>query len=182
MELRDGDWRARQQLASGGGGVAQAKEDGGMEVVEAAEEEEEEEDGRLEGTAAYLSPELVQGVATRPTIASDCWAFGCTLYQSLCGRPPLWAETQQEVMRRIVKFDGLDEEKYPEGVTEEAKELIRSLLVVEVESRLGSGVDGIDEVRRHVFFEGAGVAVTAESGGNGGGGAGADHDERRGAL
>ena len=127
----------------------------------------------MEGTAAYLSPELVQGVATRPTIASDCWAFGCTLYQSLCGRPPLWAETQQEVMRRIVKFDGLDEEKYPEGVTEDAKELIRSLLVVEVESRLGSGVDGIDEVRRHVFFEGAGVAVAAESGGNGGGGAGA---------
>ena len=31
MELRDGDWRARQQLASGGvGGVAQAKEEGGM--------------------------------------------------------------------------------------------------------------------------------------------------------
>ena len=61
------------------------------------------DDGRLEGTAAYLSPELIRG--GRPSVASDAWAFGCTLYQSLCGKPPLWAETPAEVMQRIVKFE-----------------------------------------------------------------------------
>lgn len=56
-----------------------------MEVdVEGAGEGEEEEgvdltDSRLEGTALYMSPELVRG--GQPTEASDLWAFGCTLYQ-----------------------------------------------------------------------------------------------------
>ena len=45
----------------------------------------------------YLSPELVGGAA--PSVASDCWALGCTLYHALCGRPPVWADSQAEVMK-----------------------------------------------------------------------------------
>jgi len=62
------------------------------EEEQGEEEEGEEEDSRLEGTAAYLSPELVHG--SPPTVSSDCWALGCVIYQCFCGKPPLWAETQ----------------------------------------------------------------------------------------
>ena len=40
----------------------------------------------------------------------------CTLYYALCGKPPLWAETQTEVMRRIIRFDAVEEATYPEQV------------------------------------------------------------------
>jgi hypothetical protein len=52
----------------------------------------------LEGTAAYLAPEVVRGGAT--SVLSDCWALGCVVYQCLTGRPPVWAETQEEVRHR----------------------------------------------------------------------------------
>ena len=124
LELRDGDWRAKRQATAapagtegaqggGGGGAAEGKpleaaaepmeqeegepmeEEEGEPMEEEGQEEEQEEDTRLEGTALYLSPELVRG--GRPTVASDCWALGCTLYQALCGKPPLWADSDAEV-------------------------------------------------------------------------------------
>jgi serine/threonine protein kinase len=52
--------------------------------------------GTLEGTTAYLSPEVIRGGAST-SVASDCWALGCVVYQCLAGRPPLWAETQSAV-------------------------------------------------------------------------------------
>lgn len=72
--LRDGDWRAaapadaaggRPGGGSGGGGVLDAES---LRAVT-------EEDGRLEGTTAYLAPELV--LESRASVASDCWALGC---------------------------------------------------------------------------------------------------------
>ena len=113
LNLRDGDWRARD----GGKLRLAAPHDGSMDVdVPVGEAEEDDGDGeycdpadradaRLEGTAAYLAPELVKGEA--PSVASDGWAYGCTLYQALAGRPPLWADTQAEMFRRIVRFEPL---------------------------------------------------------------------------
>ena len=96
-ELRDGDWRARKiaedaaaAAASGAAASVAAdahpadKPDAGDKPEQAPEAEEAVGgDSRLEGTAAYLAPEIVAG--GRPSIASDAWAFGCTLYQArLC--------------------------------------------------------------------------------------------------
>jgi serine/threonine-protein kinase len=47
--------------------------------------------GALMGTAAYLSPEQVEG---RPATAqSDLYALGCLMYAALCGSPPYEADT-----------------------------------------------------------------------------------------
>ena len=48
------------------------------------ENAEEEEDIRVEGTTAYLPPEVVVGAF--PTSAADAWALGCVMYQCLSGR------------------------------------------------------------------------------------------------
>ena len=56
----------------------------------------------MEGTALYLAPELAAGGAS--SVAGDCWALGCVLYQCLVGRPPVMADTQSEAAARIVQF------------------------------------------------------------------------------
>ena len=172
-QLRDGDWRARKasDVASGdlseddtrdGGAsgirLAQVSAPHGLAgeamVEEEAEEEEEEEekgadvsDGRLEGTAAYLSPELVRG--GQPTEASDLWALGCTMYQALCGKPPVWAESQEEIMRKIVRFEQMATDRFPESLPTSARGLIAALMQPQAEARLV-----LPSVQLHPFFDG----------------------------
>jgi serine/threonine protein kinase len=49
-------------------------------------------DGRLLGTAKYMSPEQAQGQKARP--ASDVYALGVMLYEAITGRLPFASETQ----------------------------------------------------------------------------------------
>lgn len=94
-----------------------------------------EPDTRIEGTAAYLAPELVIG-SSAPSPASDCWAFGCLLYQCLAGRPPIWAETDTETVAAVVTFAPTDD-KFPAEFPAEAKLLVASLLTAAPELRTG---------------------------------------------
>ena len=64
--------------------------------------QEVEEDERMEGTALYLAPELAAGGVS--SVAGDCWALGCVLYQCLVGRPPVEAHTHSDAPARIVHF------------------------------------------------------------------------------
>ena len=45
----------------------------------------------FEGTTVYLSPEVVARIGSGPTVLSDAWAFGMTMYFVLVGRLPGWA-------------------------------------------------------------------------------------------
>jgi serine/threonine protein kinase len=79
-DLRDGDWKAKTVQES----TAESMVDGGV-MVELNEEgngNDEIEDGediRVEGTTAYLPPEVVLGAY--PTTAADSWALGCVMFQ-----------------------------------------------------------------------------------------------------
>jgi len=96
QQLRDGDWRENKNKLEDKLDIDACDE--GKE-----EEEEEDDDKRIEGTTAYLPPEVVAGGV--PTTAADVWAFGCVLYQCLSGRPPILEENETLTMRKIVTFD-----------------------------------------------------------------------------
>ena len=96
------------------------------------------DDNRIEGTTAYLPPEVVLGGF--PTVAADAWALGCVAYQCLTGRPPLLEADDGATRNRIVRFD-MDQmqsssspedllftDKHAAGVTNEARDMILSLL------------------------------------------------------
>ncbi len=87
-ELRDGNWRvagdARLSSADSGQSLSSNWED----------------DNRIEGTTAYLPPEVAIGGT--PTPAADSWALGCVLYQCLSGKPPIIGDTDEQTVRRIV--------------------------------------------------------------------------------
>jgi serine/threonine protein kinase len=126
-ELRDGDWKEK---------VAKTEvDDEEMEEVES--QEMAEEDHRIEGTTAYLPPEVVLGQI--PTTAADAWALGCVMYQCLSGRPPLLENDDHATKHKIVTFymedvrdnvasDPLFCDAHSSDITPEARQLIRKLL------------------------------------------------------
>ncbi len=67
-------------------------------IAAAAGESGLTEEGLVVGTAAYMSPEQVQGMPVRPE--SDIYSLGCVLYEAATGRPPFTGQSAQEVMRK----------------------------------------------------------------------------------
>jgi serine/threonine-protein kinase len=55
--------------------------------------------GALFGTPAYMSPEQCRGDVEKIGPAVDVYAFGCMLYEMLCGRLPFVAPVPQQMVR-----------------------------------------------------------------------------------
>jgi len=104
--LRDGDWRPKEATGAKGG----REGEGGQEAGEGWEDGEE--DTRVEGTVAYLAPEVVRG-ESRPSYLGDAWALGCVAYFVLRGRPPFFAEGDTDLKRAIVAFAEVTESAPP---------------------------------------------------------------------
>ncbi|WLF81399.1 rim15, signal transduction response regulator [Lodderomyces elongisporus] len=104
------------------------------------------------GTPDYLAPETIQGVGQSE--ASDWWSIGCILFEFLYGYPPFHAETPQEVFDNIlsgkIDWPNLSPEEDMEFCTPEGKDLIKQLLTLDPEKRLGS--NGAEEIKNHAFF------------------------------
>jgi Tol biopolymer transport system component len=59
------------------------------------------ESGRILGTVAYMSPEQARG---RPVDErTDVWAFGCVLYEMLCGRRAFGGEDIADTISRVLQ-------------------------------------------------------------------------------
>jgi serine/threonine protein kinase/Tol biopolymer transport system component len=56
--------------------------------------------GLILGTPAYMSPEQARGQRTDKR--TDIWAFGCVLYEMLCGRGPFTRETMTDTLAAIL--------------------------------------------------------------------------------
>jgi eukaryotic-like serine/threonine-protein kinase len=57
--------------------------------------------GIIVGTAAYMSPEQARG--QRVDAQTDIWAFGCVLYEMLCGRAAFGGATLTDTMAAVIK-------------------------------------------------------------------------------
>ena len=95
--------------------------------------------GAICGTPSYLAPEIIAG--QRYTPAVDCWAAGVCLYILLSGVVPFnWTDRPGADLREL--FDRISAGSFSvdgpewEGVSDGAKNLVRSLMCVDVSSRL----------------------------------------------
>ncbi|GJP86527.1 hypothetical protein CLOP_g16542, partial [Closterium sp. NIES-67] len=77
------------------------------------------------GTPLYLAPETLDGVWSPQ---ADVWAAGVVSYAALCGVPPFWAETNEGIFRAIRSEPLRFASAAWLGVSEAAKDLVRSML------------------------------------------------------
>lgn len=86
------------------------------------------------GSITYTAPEVLKRSVAYDT-SCDLWSLGVLIYVVLCGKPPFWG-SQQNICNRILHAS------YPmsgspwDQISDDAKDLIRNLLVVDPSDRL----------------------------------------------
>jgi serine/threonine protein kinase len=78
------------------------------------------------GTPEYVAPEILNGVPY--DTKSDMWSMGCILYALLGGYVPFYGKNQRELFREIRGGKYEFHEEYWGHVSQDAKDLVASLL------------------------------------------------------
>ena len=89
--------------------------------------------GVILGTAAYMSPEQARGKTVDKR--TDIWAFGCVLYELLCGHPAFEGEDVTEILAAVVKTEP-DWNRLPEATPPAIRALLRRCLRKDKRQRL----------------------------------------------
>jgi serine/threonine protein kinase len=98
------------------------------------------------GTPQYLAPEVLLKKGYDKTV--DWWSLGCVMYEMLSGRLPFAIKRGMKLSTRIYER-GVE---FPPNLTNEAIDLIKKLLIVDPQKRLGQGPDGSKNIKNHPFF------------------------------
>jgi len=86
------------------------------------------------GTPEYVAPEILNEQPYGPAV--DMWSAGVIVYILLCGFPPFYGDNDDELFERICNCNYKFLSPYWDRVSDEAKNLIRQLLEVDVKKRL----------------------------------------------
>ena len=101
------------------------------------------------GTPEYFAPEIITREGHNH--AADWWSYGVLLYEMLFGIPPFYSNNYEKMFDLITE----SQLRFPRKiiVSEDAKDLIRKLLVKDQDLRLGSN-EGFEAIKNHSFFKG----------------------------
>ncbi len=134
------------------------------------------EAGVVMGTAGYMSPEQVRGIALDPR--SDIFSFGAILYEMLSGKRAFHGDTAADTMSAILKEDppDLNEtnrnvspalervvqhclEKNPEQRFHSARDVAFDLETLSNQSSSGSRLRAVTDQRRSYWKQAAGALI-----------------------
>lgn len=87
------------------------------------------------GTAYYIAPEVLK---QKYDEKCDIWSCGVILYMLLSGCPPFGGRTDEEVLKNVAKGKYSLEGEEWEGISEEAKDLIRKMLTYDPSKRISA--------------------------------------------
>ena len=105
-------------------------------------------EGTMMGTVGYMSPEQVQGKPADHR--SDIFSMGCVLYEAATRRRPFIADTDVEVMHKILRERPAPVEELNPEIPAEVRRLIRRCLAKNPEERFQSMRDLAIDLREVV--------------------------------
>ena len=94
------------------------------------------------GTPSYAPPEMLEGQEYNGE-ATDVWSCGIILYAMLCGTLP-FSESQEDI---IVKKIKLHDYSIPNYLSNEAKDLLNHILIINPKQRIT-----IEQIKKHSWF------------------------------
>lgn len=99
------------------------------------------------GTPDYISPEIIRNQPH--SFTTDYWSLGIIIYEFLYGEPPFHganeSQTHLNILLGHIDFSGVE-------VSDEAQDLIKKLLQIEPENRLGAS--DVEDILNHPWFAG----------------------------
>jgi len=98
------------------------------------------------GTPGYVAPEVLECRGYDKEV--DMWSAGVILYILLCGYPPFYSEKEPELFESIMQANYSFHIPYWDHISDEAKDLICHLLVVNPKERYTA-----TEAIQHQWFE-----------------------------
>jgi Tol biopolymer transport system component len=121
------------------------------------------EAGVVMGTAGYMSPEQVRGVAV--DARSDIFAFGAILYEMISGKRAFHGETAADTMSAILKEEPADLSETNRNVSPALERIVQHCLEKNPEQRFHSASDIAFDLEHLSGSTGASARVTAVAGG-----------------
>ena len=102
------------------------------------------------GTAEYVSPEVLNHNYNEIGPAVDLWAFGCIIYLLFEGKTPFKEKNENDIFNNIKNLNY----SFDNNIPEDAKDLIKKLLVLNPKERIGYGDEknNYKDIRNHPFF------------------------------
>ncbi len=105
------------------------------------------EEGRILGTAAYMSPEQARGKPVDKR--TDIWAFGCVLYELLTGKRLFRGESPTDTVAAVLEREP-DWQKLPPATPSKIRDLLRRCLQKDASRRLRDIGDARIEIEEAV--------------------------------
>mmetsp|Transcript_7128 Transcript_7128/g.7821 ORF Transcript_7128/g.7821 Transcript_7128/m.7821 type:complete len:359 (+) Transcript_7128:45-1121(+) len=88
------------------------------------------------GTPGYVAPEILNAEGYDKEV--DMWSTGVIMYILLCGYPPFYSENEAELFENIMSGKFEYHSPYWDEISDEAKDLLNHLLVVDPQKRLNA--------------------------------------------
>ena len=99
------------------------------------------------GTPEYLAPEILLNKGYGKAV--DWWTLGILIYEMIAGIDPFCDDDPMAIYQKILKGKVL----FPRGFDNNAKSLVKHLLVSDLSKRYGNLKKGAEDVKNHRFFD-----------------------------
>ena len=86
------------------------------------------------GSPSYIAPEILNGEEYDYSV--DIWSLGVLMYYLLCGNKPFTGTTEQDIYKEIKTKEVKFKDKIWDNISNEAKNLIKSMLVKNKKKRI----------------------------------------------
>jgi WD40 repeat protein len=109
--------------------------------------------GTVLGTASYMSPEQARGQGRAVGPATDVYALGAILYETITGRPPFQGASAVEVLQQVLHDEPAPPRRGRAGLSRDLEIICLKCLDKEPARRYATALDLADDLRRYLQGE-----------------------------